>query len=91
MSLFLLAARSHGDCPMIANYDNAKWPPLQQQTFTGVAEYHMGEIGQVGPWVFWSIVVVAYEPRLKSSINQARFRASLIDDFSPSFSKLSIL
>ena len=58
MSLFLLAARSHGDCPMIANYDNAKWPPLQQQTFTGVAEYHMmGEIGQVGPRVFWSIVV----------------------------------
>ena len=90
MSLFLLVARSHGDCPMIANYDNAKWP-LQQQTFTGVAEYHMGEIGQVGPWVFWSIVVVAYEPRLKSSINQARFRASLIDDFSPSLSKLSIL
>ena len=76
---------------MIANYDNAKWPPLQQQTFTGVAEYHMGEIVQVGPWVFVSIVVVAYGSRLKSSINQARFRASLIDDFSPSLSKLSIL
>ena len=91
MSLFLLAARSHGDCPMIANYDNAKWPPLQQQTFTGVAEYHMEEIGKVGPWVFWSIVVEAYDPRLKSSINQTRFRASLIDDFSPSLSKLSIL